>query len=220
MDNSTKPLSNVGRGDAKSVTPVEVGRPSPVAVERREREKADADKIQKILADHFDGYSVECGKNLLYKIEIEASGRLSYDASGVPMRGQHAFQTDLLITKGPTPLVAVELKSGSFSSHDVITYSAKAERHKRIYPYLRYGFVVVGLDALGRRFVTHNGGFDFAMAVPDRSSLQTALVALVRRQIASSERLIELMQPGSINVRSYEQNVAIDLQGPTLPIQG
>ena len=117
-------------------------------VERREREKADADKIQKLLSDHLDGYSVECGKNLLYKIEIEAPGRLSYDVSGVPMRGQHAFQTDLLITKGPTPLVAIELKSGSFSSHDVITYSAKAERHKRIYPYLRYGFVVIGLSAV------------------------------------------------------------------------
>ncbi|WP_439923106.1 hypothetical protein [Nitrobacter sp. JJSN] len=220
MDNLTKPLSKVGRGEAKSVTPVEVEKPRPLAVKRREREKADADKIQKILADQLDGYSVECGRSLLYKIEIETSGRLSYDAAGAPMRGQHAFQTDLLITKGPTPLVAIELKSGTFSSHDVITYSAKAARHKKIYPYLRYGFVVVGLNALGRRFVTHNEGFDFAMAVPDRNSLPTDLVALVQRQIASSERLIELLQPGSINVRSYEQNVAIDLQGSTPPIQG
>jgi hypothetical protein len=218
MDSSTKPLSNVRRGGAKTASSAEVTRPR--AVERREREKADADKIQKLLSGHLDGYSVECGKNLLYKIEIEASGRLSYDVSGVPMRGQHAFQTDILITKGPTPLVAIELKSGSFSSHDVITYSARAERHKRIYPYLRYGFVVVGLGALGRRFVTHNEGFDFALAVPDGRSLQTDLVALVQRQIASSERLIELMQPGSINMRSYEQNVAINLQGPNRPSLG
>jgi len=50
------------------------------------------------------------------------------------------------------PLVVIELKATSFSSHDVVLYSAKAAKHKSIYPYLRYGFVVVGLEALGRRF--------------------------------------------------------------------
>lgn len=40
---------------------------------------------------------------------------------------------------------------GDASSHDVLLYSAKAAKHKYIYPYLRYGFVVVGLQALERR---------------------------------------------------------------------
>ena len=32
----------------------------------------------------------------------------------------------------------MEFKQG-LSTHDVLTYSAKATRHKQVYPYLRYG---------------------------------------------------------------------------------
>ncbi|GEC16254.1 hypothetical protein NWI01_21460 [Nitrobacter winogradskyi] len=86
------------------------------------------------------GYSVECGQNLLYKIEITVAGKPTHEAESLLTRGKLAFQTDILITKGPTPLVAIELKSGSFSTHDVITYSAKAQRHKRIYTLPALGF--------------------------------------------------------------------------------
>ena len=68
----------------------------------------------------------------------------------------------------------------------------KAAKHKSIYPYLRYGFVVVGLKALGRRFLIHNEGFDFAMAVPDAAAITTGLVPLVRRQIKSAQLLAKL----------------------------
>jgi hypothetical protein len=158
---------------------------------------------------------VQCGQNLLYKIEIEATGQPTHVAANVPTRGQHAFQTDILIRKGPTPLVAIELKSRTFLSHDVITYSAKAGNHKRIYPYLRYGFIVSRSQRLGRRFVTHNEGFDFAMALPVGSIDEAALLAVVRRQIASAEQLIELTRLQRLNLRSYEEVVAVNLQDRT-----
>ena len=115
-----------------------------------------------------------------------------------------------MITRAKTPLVVVELKAGSFSSHDVITYSWKAQRHKQVYPYLRYGFAVVGVDALGRRFMTHNEAFDFAAAIPDLTGIKTQLIPIVRRQIKSAERIIELTRPGRVKLRRYEQNVEID----------
>jgi hypothetical protein len=128
----------------------------------------------------------------------------------VPRRGHCAFQTDILIAKESLPLIVVELKLGSFSTHDVITYSWKAERHKRVYPYLRYGFVVVGLDSLGRRFVTHNEGFDFAMALSQPAMIDSDLVPLVRRQIIGAERIVNLMRSSRMRLRRYEQTVEIE----------
>ena len=183
------------------------------ADKRRKREKADAAELQALLSRRLTGYSVECGQNLLYKIEINVAGKPTHEAESLPMRGQLAFQTDILITKGPTPLVAIELKSGSFSTHDVITYSAKAQRHKQIYPYLRYGFIVTRSAGLGRRFVVHNEDFDFAMALRDDDLDEAALLAVIQRQIQSAERLISLTSSRRLNLWSYEQVVAVDLKG-------
>lgn len=105
------------------------------------------------------------------------------------------------------------MKSGSFSSHDVITYSAKAERHKRVYPYLRYGFLVTRSEGLGRRFVMHNEGFDFAAALPAGPVDETLLLGIIRKQVESAERLIELSNSRRLNLWSYEQVIAVDLQG-------
>ena len=167
--------------------------------------------VRKVLASALSqDYQVLQGANLLYRIEIDGVGKISNDGGGPPRRGQYAFQTDILVSKNEIPLVVVELKSGSFSSHDVITYSFKAQRHKQVYPYLRYGFAVVGLEALGRRFVTHNEGFDFAVALPTVSCVETELVAIVRRQITNAERMIALMGSGRLKLRRYEETVEID----------
>jgi hypothetical protein len=156
-------------------------------------------------------YSVHTGKSLLYKIEVNALGKIVPDSVDGPMRGQYAFQTDILVEKKTPsiPLVVIELKYGSFSSHDVITYSSKAARHKEIYPYLRYGFIVVGVEMLSRRFITHNQGFDFAMALADLQSSENDLVACIERQIASAECLSSLMRTSRIKLSRYEEIVQI-----------
>jgi hypothetical protein len=178
---------------------------------KRQREHDVAVRAKEVLAAALSGdYEVHQGASLLYRIEIDSFGKNSNDGQDAPRRGQYAFQTDLLVTRAKTPLVVVELKAGSFSSHDVITYSWKAQRHKQVYPYLRYGFAVIGIDALGRRFMTHNEGFDFAAAIPDLTGIQTQLLPIVRRQIKSAERIIELTRHGRVKLRRYEQNVEID----------
>ncbi len=173
---------------------------------RKPRTKSPND-CNKDCRPHFKGYDVKTGKSLLYKIEIDPAGKVSHNDQEGVRRGQYAFQTDLLISTESIPLVAIELKSGSFSSHDVITYSSKASRHKQVYPYLRYGFVVFGVEMLGRRFVTHNEAFDFAIAVPDERSVEPALIPLVKSQIESSERLIEMLRSNRVRVRRYEEIV-------------
>ena len=183
--------------------------PDPI-LGRKESEQQVAAHVKDVLASQLTGYTVESGKSILYKIEVDALGKVSHGSVDSPVRGQYAFQTDILITKASLPLVVIELKSGSFTTHDVITYSWKAQRHKQVYPYLRYGFVVVGLNALGRRFVTHNEGFDFAMALPNGAAIEANLVALVRRQLICAERMIELMRSDRVKLRRYEETVEID----------
>jgi hypothetical protein len=168
-------------------------------------------RVREVLAAALSSnYQVHQGANLLYRIEIDGAGKISNGGEDAPRRGQYAFQTDILVSKAEIPLVVIELKSGTFSSHDVITYSFKAQRHKQVYPYLRYGFAVVGLEALGRRFVTHNEGFDFAVALPTVSCIETELVAIVRRQVTNAERMIALMGSGRLRLRRYEETVEID----------
>lgn len=173
-------------------------------------EQKAAEQIKDVLAKAFPEFQVETGKNLLYKIEIDGLGRVTHEDADTPSRGQFAFQTDILISQDGLPLVVIELKSGSFSTHDVIVYSMKAQRHKQIYAYLRYGFVVYGAASLGRRFMTHNENFDFALAAPDMAAVQKSVVNVVRRQIAGAQRLRKIMSTSRVNIERYEQIVEID----------
>lgn len=179
----------------------------------QENEKQIAARVKDALERHVaPDYAVHVGKSILYKIEVDAFGKVNPASIDSPTRGQYAFQTDILIEKRgeAIPLVVIELKYGSFTSHDVITYSAKAARHKEIYPYLRYGFVVVGLETLSRKFLTHNAGFDFAMSLSDVGSNEAALAALVQKQIASAECLVTLLRSSRVSFSKYEETVHID----------
>ncbi len=104
-------------------------------------------------------------ESLIYKVIVDEN--LNYDPLDPkdPKRGSNAFQVDILIRDrhGKIPLVVIELKLAKFSTYDVITYSQKALKHKDIYPYLRYGFVIMcGKSYIERRFFVHNQGMDFA----------------------------------------------------------
>ncbi len=78
-----------------------------------------------------------------------------------------SFETDLVIYEKEDgrikPRVIVEAKLGSISTHDAITYSYKAEKHKNITPYLRYGIMIGGREhyPLPGRLFRHGTNFDF-----------------------------------------------------------
>jgi len=83
----------------------------------------------------------------------------------------YAYQADIVVREknGKVPLVAVELKCGAgagYTTHDVLTYSAKAMRHKELYPYLRYGMAIAGARPIGRKFFITNKALDFVVAFP------------------------------------------------------
>ncbi|MHB1422294.1 MAG: hypothetical protein ACYC3I_03665 [Gemmataceae bacterium] len=80
---------------------------------------------------------IEAGRKLAYPYEI-----LQYNSEGPDLRHNASYETDLLLydaRENPgewIPRVVIECKKGGVTTHDALTYSAKAETHKRVHPYL------------------------------------------------------------------------------------
>lgn len=107
--------------------------------------------------------SVVDGKRLPYVHEV-----LRYTKSEPVETSRSSYETDLLVfddlgEDSWTPRVIIECKLGSVTTHDAITYSAKAATHKQVHPYLRYGILIGHRKdfAIPGRLFRHGAYFDF-----------------------------------------------------------
>jgi len=175
-----------------------------------------ADRLTKYLNQHLNPpYRAKVSSSLLYRITVGVDGRLSPNDPTKylsPLRGQSAFEIDILVynTKTKVPFVAIEVKLKKFGTHDVLTYSTKALRHKAIFPFLRYGFVVVHCTRINDKFFIHNVGFDFALAFSERPEGRAEFVDLVKRQIGIAERLASIGIHEKQQVRKFESCIKIE----------
>lgn len=95
------------------------------------------------------------------------------------------------------------------SAHDFLTYSAKAARHKRIYPYLRYGMLASSEKAIPGRAFTHNESLDFFIAIAGMSdsdfksaTFRTDTGGTRRIQAARENCICKAVHPGLQNASS------------------
>lgn len=174
---------------------------------------ADAEQIAKSFL--VAPLKVERGAPLLYELTVNNNLEVM-NPSHVrkPKRGQSAFQTDLCIFEDRTPEVSIprvviEFKT-RITTHDVITYSAKAVKHKLIYPYLRYGLIASSESWIPGRVFTHNEGLDFFAAVKDQSpeSFHTLFKDLISQEVAASKTL-EQIAYGDVTTRLFRTEVHI-----------
>ena len=149
---------------------------------------------------------VERGAPLLYQVSVDNNLALTVRPEH-PVRGNGAFQTDLCVFEAKSdvkiPRVVFEFK-GNPTTHDVITYSVKARRHKQVYPYLRYGFVVSKLAAVPGLFSVHNELLDFCaamanVAVAERHDFFARLVELE----VTASRTLEQIAFGNYRTQLY-----------------
>lgn len=131
---------------------------------------------------------------LLYQVTVDNRLKVTVDPRK-PSRGHSGFQTDLCVFEDVgeeirIPRVVLEFKSG-VSTHDVITYSAKARKHKQVYPYLRYGLIIANENTVPRRFFIHNEGLDFCVAAASYKTkrVHEIFASLLRDEVAASRRL-------------------------------
>lgn len=141
--------------------------------------------------------SVQRGAALLYQVTVDNRLDLGVDPK-VPVRGQSAFQTDLCVFEEVEPeihipRVVMEFKQ-RLSTHDVLTYSAKARKHKGVYPYVRYGLVLSAESRVPGRFFRHNEALDYCVAVADFKTrrLRDVLASILEEEVAASRRLEEI----------------------------
>lgn len=93
--------------------------------------------------------------------------------------------------------MVVEFKLGSITTHDALTYSAKAATHKNVHPYLRYGIAIGGMDGpVPKRLVRHGHNFDFMMTIGGEKLTNTGrsqLVELIVEEVRASQTIERLL---------------------------
>ena len=157
--------------------------------------------------------TVERGAALLYEVTVNAKLEVTVDPKQ-PRRGKSAFQTDICVfeTVSPDlsiPRVALEFK-GKLTTHDVLTYSAKARKHKQVYPYLRYGLLLSKETRIPGRFYRHNEALDFCIAVGELEQRGTrdSIRGVLQSEIAMS-RILESIAFDRKGVRIYQAAVVV-----------
>ncbi|MGQ0614994.1 MAG: hypothetical protein ACT4PV_14770 [Planctomycetaceae bacterium] len=141
---------------------------------------------------------IETGKRLPYRYEVnEYAG----DQPHAPVPAE--YETDLLIYDREredrwTPRVVVECKLGKVSTHDALTYSAKAATHKQVHPCLRYGILIgdQAHRAIPGRLVRHGAHFDFMatwIARAPRTVERRALLRVLADEVRASRQLQEIL---------------------------
>lgn len=180
---------------------------------RKSKEAEFGELLKSLLQTNFPDYSVSTKENVLYKVSVSKDGEYVPNSPVNDVkRGKRAFETDLVIKDSSgVPLVIFELKYGGYQTHDVITYSSKAGSHKTIFPHLRYGFVVGGIDRLNGRFFSHNANFDFGMALDESDDdALPKFVSLAKRQVEYSRKLNEIFNDSRVSAKTYETQLILD----------
>lgn len=157
---------------------------------------------------------IQRGVALLYQITVNNKLEVKTNPKK-PMRGQLAFQTDLCVLEEldldiNIPRIVMEFKS-CLSTHDVLIYSAKAKKHKQIYPYLRYGIVIGSEPKVPDRFFIHNEALDFCVAAASykKNRLHEIFAKLLKHEVQAS-RLMEKIAYGVKEVQIYRNDIVLE----------
>lgn len=155
-----------------------------------------AKRIRATLPRRGESLEICTGLRLAYEYEIS-----SYGERPVPRRQD--FQTDLAIVeldrdRNWRPRVVVEAKITSVTTHDAITYGAKAAAHRGVHPYLRYGVMLgnQGRSPLPGRLYRHGVQFDFMIsfrAFSPRVEEIASFTKLLRAEVQASRTLERIL---------------------------
>jgi hypothetical protein len=155
---------------------------------------------------------VKRGESLYYSLSLDRKLSLATPDTKNPKRGASAFETDICICERlgdiDFPRVVIEFKEG-VTTHDILTYSAKAGKHKQIYPCLRYGLLAAKVSSIPGRFFTHNENLDFFIAAkeynePDK--VKKLARDLIERELNTS-RTLEDIHFGGKKVDFYSRDI-------------
>lgn len=139
------------------------------------------------------------GMRLAYACEVH-----KYALDETPEVSTTKYETDILVFDRYAdgswiPRVVIECKLKDVTTHDALTYSAKAVTHRAVHPYLRYGFLAGQRRSYGipPRLVRHGENFDFLLtwrSLKASPAEWRAFVATVKREVKASRALQDVLK--------------------------
>ena len=187
----------------------------------KEDEFADtlAKRLKPILAPH----QVARKRSLIYDLSFDDRGVVTLGVdpdTGEPIRGRgRGFEQDILVfdagaedsQTSVVPRIVAEVKFGRVNTHDVIVYSEKADRIRRVYPYVRYGFILGGMPHIPPRVLRLGQRFDFIAALPsDLTGPEfTAFAEMIQDEAATSVGLTAVLF-GARKPRLFRRRLVIE----------
>lgn len=152
------------------------------------------------------------GTKLAYACEIQ-----SYGVDGQPIVTTNKYETDILISDvfddgRWIPRVIVECKLESVTTHDALTYSAKASSHRAVHPYLRYGLLAGRLAdyALPARLIRHGQQFDFMISwkeIKASAAEWKSFCSVILQEVEASRKLQLLLTDNRSANRVKHSNI-------------
>lgn len=116
---------------------------------------------------------------------------------------QIGYETDILVyeqfaNENWKPRIIIETKINKVTTHDAITYSQKAQTHKNVHPYLRYGILIGNRKhyPLPGRLFRHGQHFDFMQSWVKYNADNNEWLELIRileNEIEASKMLEEIL---------------------------
>jgi len=146
------------------------------------------------------GICVKTLKNLPYALEV-----IEYDSNFIPKNDKEfsmSFETDMIIYEHIDdtikPRIVIEAKLSQITTHDAITYSYKAQHHKSVTPYLRYGIMLGDRKhyPLPGRLFRHGVNFDFMISFKEHRPSEdekNVFIELLNNEIEYSKQLEEIL---------------------------
>lgn len=156
-------------------------------------------KIETKLQKTDKSIYVVAGHRLSYTNEV-----LTYGKDNKPVKTKTVgYETDILIIErldenSWQPRVVIETKLKGVTTHDAITYSKKAQTHKNVHPFLRYGILIGnrGNYSLPGRLFRHGQHFDFMLSwknfKADKAEMKH-LITILNSEIKASRKLDDIL---------------------------
>lgn len=147
------------------------------------------------------------------KVKVLAQKKIPYSHEVLAYDGERPckvdvskYATDLVIidqtgNSGWIPRVVIECKLDRITTHDALTYSAKASTHKQVHPYVRYGILIGSWGDYGfpTRLFRHGAYFDFMVLWAGKEPTDDEwydLIGILTDEVKSSRRIQHLLTSG------------------------
>jgi lysyl-tRNA synthetase class I len=116
------------------------------------------------------------------------------------------------------PFVVIEVKgSKKITTDEIIIYSGKAERHRRLYPWLRYGIIWNSTKEpnIPFRFFKNNENLDFAYNINEISKnkmnnkIKKFFSEILKDQVEIAIKMYEIFKKESKDIEIYSSLIKI-----------